>query len=137
MKSAAGNVMAILAGLAVPAYAGTSFVSKWAAKDAQAGSFQGKKVIAGFMSTDEALRRGVEDTLAYELTKRGVQGVPAYSVVPRSEIQDEEKAKARVIGSGAAGAVVLRLVGTQQEFSASSAQYFTPMYSGMWGGYWG
>jgi len=63
--------------------------------------------------------------------------VPAYSIVPRSEIQDEEKAKARVIASGAAGAVVLRLVGTQQEISASSAQYFTPMYSGMWGGYWG
>ena len=56
MKSAAGNVMAILAGLAVPAYAGTSFVSKWAAKDAQAGSFQGKKVIAVFMDRESPIR---------------------------------------------------------------------------------
>lgn len=124
--------------IAAAAHAGTSFQSTWKAPDAQPGTFQGKKVVAVFMSQEEGMRRGVEGILAAELTKRGMQGVAAYSLIPTAEIRDEAKAKARIEGSGAAGAVVLRIVGRDQQISGSSASYWAgPSYGAMWGGYWG
>jgi hypothetical protein len=127
-------VAAVMAG---DAWAGTGFHSTWKAPDAQPGTFQGKKVVAVFMSPDEVLRRGVEGTLAYELTRRGVQGVAAYSIIPTAEIRDEEASKARIASSGAAGVVALRLIGRDTELGGSSAGYWSePSASGVWGGYW-
>ena len=122
----------------VVACAGTSFRSTWRAPDAQPGTFQGKKVVAVFISKDEGLRHGIEETLASELTRRGVEGVPAYTLIPTSEVRDEAKAKARLAESGAAGVVALRLVGREQELSSSASGYYnaTP-YVGVWSGYWG
>jgi hypothetical protein len=126
------------AALAAAACASTSFSSTWRAPDAKPGTFRGKKVVAVFVSQDEALRRGVEETLAAELTRRGAEGVPAYSIIPTPEIRDEAKAKARITESGAAGVVALRLVGREQELSGSPAGYYAaPPYTGVWGGYWG
>jgi len=134
--SAAVLGAAVLAGAA--AGAGTSFTSTWKDPDAKPGTFQGKKVVAVFMSQDEALRRGIEGSLAADLTRRGAQGVPAYSLIPTSDIKDEAKAKAKITESGATGVVILRLVGQEQELTESSAMYYaTPGYGSMWGGYWG
>jgi hypothetical protein len=120
------------------ACASTSFSSTWRAPDAKPGTFKGKKVVAVFVSQDEALRRGVEETLAVELNQRGAEGVPAYEIIPTADIRDEAKAKARITESGAAGVVALRLVGKEQEMSSSSAGYYAaPSYAGVWGGYWG
>ena len=59
----------------------TSFDSTWRAPDAQpVGSFAGKKIIGFVMSKNEASRRAAEDALARELTARGAQGVPGYTV---------------------------------------------------------
>jgi hypothetical protein len=133
------RVVFTAAALTAPAaWAGTSFISTWKAPDAQPGTFQGKKVVTLFVSQEEALRRGVEQTLAYELTKRGMQGVAAHTLVPTADIRDEEKAKARILASGAAGVVALRLVGRDQEMTSSPAMYYAgPSYGGFWGGYWG
>jgi hypothetical protein len=138
MTRAARVFLAIAAATATSAYGGTSFRSTWKSPDAKPGTFRGKKVVAVFISTDEALRRGVEASLAYELTQRGALGVPAYELIPTADIRDEAKAKARIGESGAAGVVALRLVGREQELSGSPAGYYGgPSYAGMWGGYWG
>jgi hypothetical protein len=128
--------VAVIAGAA--AGAGTTLTSTWRAPDARPGSFQGKKVVAMFVSQEEGLRRGIEGSLAAELTRRGAQGVPAFTLVPTAEIRDEAKAKARITESGAAGLVALRLVGQDKEMTGSPAMYYsTPGYGSMWGGYWG
>jgi len=128
---------AIATGLAVAASAGTSLVSTWRNPEAAPGTFQGKKVVAVFMSQDEGLRRGIEGALAQDLTRRGAVGVPAFSIVPTAEIRDEEKAKARITESGAAGVVALRLVGQERQVTSSPAAYYsTGGYGSMWGGYW-
>jgi hypothetical protein len=132
------QAVAVAAAMTAAACASTSFRSTWRAPDARPGTFRGKKVVAVFISQDEALRRGIEETLANELTKRGADGVPAYTIIPTPEIRDEAKAKERIAASGAAGVVALRLVGREQELSGSSGGYYAaPPYSGVWGGYWG
>jgi hypothetical protein len=130
---------ALLATVAVATagFGGPSFTSTWKAPDARPGTFQGKPVVAVFMSTDEGLRQGVEGLLAYELTQRGAKGVAAWSLIPVSEIRDEEKAKARITQSGAAGVVALRLVDRGQEASATGPMYWSnPTYGSVWSGYW-
>src|SRR5262249_20736114 len=117
----ARTTLAILIAGAAVAAAGPTLVSTWTNPEAQPGTFQGKKVIAVFVSTEEAIRRSAEDTLARELTRRGAQGVPGYSVVSRAEIRDVEKAKARLATSGAAGIVAMWRVQREQARSGSGA----------------
>jgi hypothetical protein len=134
-RAAAG---ACAATLAVTAWAGTGFKTTWKNPEAKPASFQGKKVVALYISNDEGLRRGVEGSLAAELNRRGIQGVAAYTIIPAGEMKEEAKARARIEAAGAAGVVALRLVGRDQELGGSPAQYYAaPPYSSMWGGYWG
>jgi hypothetical protein len=129
---------AAVAAVAASGFAGTSFVTTWKSPEARPGTFQGKKVVAVFVSTDEALRRGIETTLANTLTRRGAQGVAAYMLIPTSQLKDEEKAKAMLAQSGAAGVVAMRLVGRDQTMSSSTAGYYSAApYASMWNGYWG
>src|SRR5262245_4036349 len=89
---------------------GTSFVTTWKDPDAQALDLKGQKIITVVMSPEESTRRGAEHILAQELTKRGAQGVPSYTLIPSSEIKDEAKVKAKFEESGAVCAVVMRVV---------------------------
>jgi hypothetical protein len=131
------RVLLAAAAVATAGFGGPSFTSTWKSPDAQPGTFQGKPVVAVFMSSDDALRQGIEGRLAYELTQRGAKGVAAWSLIPSSEIRDEEKAKARIMQSGAAGVVVLRLVDRAQEASATNPTYWAaPTYGNVWSGYW-
>jgi hypothetical protein len=131
-------VLLSAAALAAGCGGGTAFRSTWVAPDAKPGTFQGKKVAAVYITADEGLRRGVETTLAAELTRLGAVGVPAYSIIPAEENKDQARAKARLAQAGAAGIVTMRLVGRDQETTASSAGYYVPpSYASAWSGYWG
>ena len=127
----AAITLAGLVATAATAGAGPAFVHTWVAPDAQPGTLQGKKVMAVFVSEEEALRRNVEDVLARELTKRGAQGTPAYSIVSRSDIRDTEKTKAKLAQSGAAGIVAMWIVGREQAASGSVADNYGRGTSGV------
>ena len=43
---------------------------------------------------NEGSRRAVESALARELTARGAQGIPGYTLVPAEAVKDESKVKA-------------------------------------------
>jgi hypothetical protein len=131
------RVLLAAAAAATAGFGGPSFTSTWKAPDARPGTFQGKPVVAVFMSTDDGLRQGIENLLAHELTQRGAKGITAWSLIPASEIRDEEKAKARIMQSGAAGVVALRLVDRAQDAHAQNPMYFqSPSHGSMWSGYW-
>jgi hypothetical protein len=120
------------------AWAGTKLVSTWKAPDAQPGRLAGQKVVSAIVIPDETMRQGIEHVLAVELTKLGVQGVPIYSLVPTTEIRDEAKVRAKLEQEGVAAAVVMRVLGRDQQFSGSPATYYAgPSYSTFYGGYWG
>ena len=139
MPRAVGAVSIVTLGvIAGAAAAATTLRWTWRAPDAQPGTFRGKKVVALFISPDEAERRGVEGLLAAELAERGVQGVPAVALVPAEEIRDEAKVRARLTAADVAGAVVFRLVAEDREIPAAlSTFYSSKTYASLWGGYWG
>ena len=118
--------------LALSACASTSFNTTWRAPDAQPIQVEaGDKVLAMVISENEATRRGAEAALAAELSKDGVEGIPAYDVIPADAVQDQNKAKPYIDKSGAQYAVVMRATGRDKEISS------TPTMGGMYGPGWG
>jgi hypothetical protein len=139
----AASATLLLAGCAT-----TTFTSVWKAPDAQPLQFKaGDKIVAMVVADSTGLRRAGEANLADELDKRGLKGIPAYSLIADGDIQDEAKAKAAIEASGAVGAVVLRPMGKEQEVSTTGGSYGTgmyggayygrPAYGGFYGGYYG
>ena len=127
-----------LAAVGLAGCASTSFNTTWRAPDAQPLTFKdGDKVLAMVVSPNEATRRGAETALASELTKRGLQGVPAYTVVSDDVVRDKEKARQLVTASGAVGVVAMRVTGQEKEVRSSPGMYTGPYYGGFWGGYYG
>jgi hypothetical protein len=55
--------------------------------------------------------------MAREISARGAQGVPAYTVLSDEEIKDQEAAKAKLDRLGFSGAVVMRVVGSQTQYT--------------------
>lgn len=132
----AASLALLLAGCAT-----TTFTSIWKAPDAKPLQFQaGDKVVAMVIAKSTSLRRSGEANLADELDKRGLQGVPAYTLLSDDEIKDEAKAKAAIEASGAVAAIVLRPQGQEQKVSSTPATYYgsayygSPYYGGFWGG---
>jgi hypothetical protein len=115
----------------------TSFTSTWKAPDAQPLTFKaGDKVVGLVVSKNSAVRRAGEAALVGELNKRGLVGVPAYSLVSEMDAADEGKAKLAIDTTGSVGVVVMRPVGTEQKISStpSAGYYGGPHYGGFWGG---
>jgi hypothetical protein len=123
--------------LALAGCASTTFQSTWKAPDAGPLGFAGQKVVAMVVVPDEATRRGAEDELALELTRRGVEGLPSSAVIPPNEIKDKDKVKARLERAEVAGVVVMHVTDKEKELSASGPTYMGTMYSGFYGGFYG
>jgi hypothetical protein len=138
---------AVAAGaLALAACGATTFNTTWKAPDAKPLTFKkGDKVIAMVVSPDEAVRRGAEADLAAELTRRGLEGVSSWTVIPTEVVEknDKEKAKELVEASGAKGVVAMRVTGKDKEITGSGPTYAgvpmwgAPYYGGFWGGWYG
>lgn len=120
------------------ACASTTFNSTWRNPEAQPVSLGGKKVAAFFIAKNEAARRSVETALARELTARGAQGIPGYTLVPAEATQDESKVKALMEQNGVDGMVTMRVTGRDKQVSYSPGYWRSvPYYRRGWGGYWG
>jgi hypothetical protein len=114
----------------------TTFTSTWKAPGAAPISPIGKKVAAVFVSRDEGQRRAGEDALAADLTQRGAIGIAAYTVVPAGLSGDGEAARQRLRDAGANGAVIMRVVGKDQQITYTPGMS-VPVYYGGFGPYWG
>jgi hypothetical protein len=126
-----------LLALAVSACSTTTFQTQWRNPNARPIKLAGQKVVGVFMSGNPTLRRSAEDAMVRELNARGAQGVPAYTVLSDSEILDRDSAKQKLESMGFAGAVVMRVVGSQNEYRYEPGSYWTiPRYRRFWGGYW-
>ena len=123
--------------LASVACATTTFQSTWRSPDARPIRLAGKKVVAIFMSRSPEARRRAEDAMAREISARGGQGVPAYTVLSDAEVKDQDAARAKVEGLGFSGTVVMRVVGRETQYSYEpGAVWVRPYYRSFWGGYW-
>src|SRR5688572_22427233 len=96
--------------LALFACASDPVVASWKSPDAAPLELHGSKVAAVVMMKNEASRRAAEDALAREITARGAQGVPMYTIFPEGKPESEAAARAALEKAGMAGAVVMRPV---------------------------
>jgi len=138
MQHSVRSMLAVAGTLALAGCASTQFNTSWTAPDTKPLALApGAKVLAMVISPNESTRRGAEVALAAELNKRKLQAIPAYSVIPTEEIQDKDKARARVEQSGAVAVVVMQVTGQEKEYTSSPGMYLAPSYGGFWGGYYG
>ena len=115
------------------------FKKTWKNPEAQPTSWQGQKIAAFVITLERAVRLGAETTLARELTERGAVGIAGHTLVPLEVIRKDPEGARRVLESeGITGAVVMRVVSSDQEISYSpgSAHYVGGFYPTFWG-YWG
>lgn len=81
--------------------------------------YRGRKVAAVVVGTgvNQAMRIEAENTLAGELSARGMQGVAGHSIVPMAttEPMTRERAAALLQRAGVEGVVVLKLVDTDKK----------------------
>ncbi len=129
--------LAAAVALATFACATTTFQSTWRSPDARPLKLSGRKVVGVFVSKNEPLRRRAEDAMAREISARGAQGVPAYTILTEEEVRNRDAAKAKLEQLGFSGAVVMRVVGTQTQITYEPAYWSRPYYRHFWGGYWG
>jgi hypothetical protein len=118
------------------ACATTTFTSTWKAPQAQGLSPVGKTIGVVFMSREESRRRAGEDALVADLTTRGAHGVASYTILPTPHPQDSQAAFERLKQAGCTAAVVMRVVGKDQEVTDTPG-YVAPAYYGGFGPYWG
>ncbi len=138
MKAAIGFRVGLAgAALLLSACATTTFESTWKAPDAAPVRLAGKKVAAIFMSRDSATRRRAEDAMAREITARGAEGVPSYTVLSDADVRDEPAARAKLDEQGFSGTVVMRVVGQNLQYTYQPSLWTGPHYHHFWGGYWG
>jgi hypothetical protein len=112
------------------------FSSVWRNPEATKLGFAGKKVVAVIMTGDQNLEVSGEEALTRQLTALGVNGVAAYRMIPREELQDKDKAKAWFTRSKVEGVVVMRVVSSDKETIYRPSMWVTSSYSTLWN-YWG
>ncbi len=128
----------LLAAANLMAFGGVKFLKTWKNPEAQPGSWQGKKVAVFVMTALVNNREGAEKALARELNQRGAQAVLGYTLVPPAAEKDPEMAKRILTDAGISGALIVRVVGYQEDMVVTGGQsyYLGPSYASFWG-YWG
>jgi len=89
------------------------------------------RAVAVFASTDEGMRRAVEDELAMKFPN----AVPAYRVVPNAANVDKDQILQQMRGAGFDGAIVMRVTNVTERLNYQPGAYWGPGYG--FGGYWG
>ena len=128
------KVLLLLASLAVVSGCGpsTEMVASWS--DPAGGALRYAKAVVAFQSTDQALRRSMEDSLAARIPN----ATQAYRVLTDAEARDPEAAKAKLVAQGFDGAVVTRFVGVDKETTyVPGTTWWGPAPYATFGGYWG
>jgi len=134
-----GRVLVAVTLAGALACATTTFVSTWRSPDARPLHLTGARVVAVFVSNNARRRRIAEDALAREITAKGAKGIPSYTVLSAEEARDEDASQKKLEGLGYQGAVVMRVVGRETQYTYEPG-YWTghPYYGHVWhGGYWG
>ena len=125
--------LAVAATVALPA--AVTFSSTFKSLDAGAVNFTGKKVAALVMSSDESLRVAGEESLARELTERGMQAVATYRMVPKEELRSAATARPWFEKANVEGVVVVRPVSSTTRDAYTSNTWIGPNYGTLWGYY--
>lgn len=107
----------------------THVEQSWTAPDARYVQFH--RVAALFVARDGALRRSAEDKMSRELARRGVQAIPAYTILTDQDVQDFNQARQKLVAAGVDGVVAMRPVDKEQHLVVMPATF-----DAYWGSAW-
>jgi hypothetical protein len=125
-------VVLIVANTILSGCGSTRYESTWSDPSASPVTLSGQKVAAFFFGSSETARREAEDVLARELTARGAEGIPGYTLLPGSEHVDPLAVRQRLQQAGVEGAVTMRVIGREKQTT-----HVPPTIQPTFGGYWG
>lgn len=94
------------------------------------GSPQLTNVVTLSPESDPGMRRTAEDSLAQQLTSRGVRAVPGYTVLQDQDLTDRNAIATSLQSRGFDGVVAMRLVDAHQKLQVY------PSFDGYWGAAW-
>jgi len=126
--------IAILCGIAPSVLSGASykFKSTWKAPGAGPLNFAGKKVAALVITNDDNLRVSAEEALKREIAARGPSSVAAYTLVPKEELRDKDKARPWFERAGVDGVVAMRVVSVDTETTYGAVIWSSSYYGNFW-----
>lgn len=141
-KTIASTALALVFGGVIGGCATRSFDSTWRNPEAGPVTLAGRQVVALVISTSEPTRRVAEDAVARRITERGGKGVAAYTLVPATDIEDAEKARAAFTRAGAVGLVTMEVVSQDRQPPSTTWHHEIGIgrHREFWGGYarrWG
>ena len=129
-------IVALVALTATALAAKTTFSSVWKSPDASKIFLGGSKVAAVVIDQDESLRVAGEEALAEELTRRGMQGVPSYRMMPKELLKQPDQAKGWFEKAGVLGIVAFRLISDERRKTITPSTWSSAYYTTI-GGYYG
>jgi hypothetical protein len=115
--------------LAAGCWRRTEIVATW--HEPGSGRLNFNRTVAVFATTDESMRRSVED----ELVMKFPNATPSYRVVPKASDVDKETILQHMRDAGFDGAVVMRVTEVKDKVTYYPGTYWGPGYG--FGGYWG
>ena len=113
----------------------TTFSSVWKAPSATSVTFKGRKVAALVIDSDQSLRVSGEEALVRELNALGIEGVAAYRMAPKEELESAERAKVWFDRAQVAGVVAFRAINDDRRSTYQPATWTTSYYQSFWGYY--
>lgn len=94
-----------------------------------------KSVLVVAVTSDDIVRRTFEDRVVALLDKRGLKGIPAYSVVGGRGKVEEAQLREAIARSGAEGVLISRVTRVDQSTGYASGSTVIAGYG--WGGFYG
>src|SRR5215475_4806636 len=107
MSRLLGIIGGISFALMLSGCASTRMTDSW--KDPTTKPFEFKKVVVIAISSDQSVRRLVEDELVRQITR--TQAVPAYQVLGDDEVRDVSRVRVKLAETGFDAAVTFRVIG--------------------------
>jgi len=94
-----------------------------------------KTVIVVGVAADDIVRRTYEDRMVALLDKRGMKGIPGYSVGPRGKLEEADLRQA-IARSGVDGVLITRVTRVERESSTAPSTTVGVGLYGYYGGVW-
>jgi hypothetical protein len=129
MRSCVTSILPLALVLASGCYHATELAAVW--REPSAGPIRFSKPVTVFVTTDEGLRRAVED----QLVAKFPNATPSYRVMPNAADVDKNAIVQRMRDAGFDGAVTMRVVNVQDKVTYYPGAYWGDRYG--FGGYWG
>jgi hypothetical protein len=116
----------------------TKYVSVYQNPRAGLIDFSGKKVACFVIIPSEELRNAREETVAAEMRSRGIDSLAGYTILPGVLVKDLEKSKQFLKKAGVSAALLMRLIGDEEQTSSSitTVTAWSQPYYGSFSGYW-